>query len=101
MIHPYQFKSGSKESGNTWSPISMDINTVKKVKFTTSQKSVRDRYKLLLEKHKKKMRRQIGESGSVAVETELDNLLPNIKDEAETFQEKLIKLLKNCRQQKC
>ena len=68
-----------------------DLNTVKEVKFTTSQKSVRDRYKLLLEKHNKKMRMQIGESGSVAVETELDNLLSNIKEEAETFQEEIDK----------
>ena len=42
------FKSGSKESGNTWSSISMDLNAVQEVKITTTQKSIRDLYCICL-----------------------------------------------------
>jgi len=83
MIQPYKFKPGSKESGHAWSTISTDLNKVSEVKFCTTQKSVRDRYKLLLEKHNKKMRAQLGASGSNDEATELDNLLENIKGESD------------------
>ena len=52
--------------------------------FNTTQKSVRDRYRLLIDKHKKKMREKEGSSGTVDNETELESLLQNIKEEAET-----------------
>lgn len=85
MIQPYQYRSGSKESGNAWTCISTDLNKIVEVKFNTTQKSVRDRYKLLLDKYNKKMRIQLGASGSNEVPTELDGILENIKGEAETF----------------
>ena len=85
MIQPYQYRSGSKESGSAWTCISSELNNIAEVKFNTSQKSVRDRYKLLLDKHNKKMRAQLGASGSNEVPTELDDILENIKGEAETF----------------
>ena len=83
FIKPYQFKSGSKESGNAWSLIATNLNAAKENEFLVTQKSVRDRYKLLLTKHKRKMREQEGASGSNEEETELDNLLENIKEESE------------------
>ena len=92
MIRPYQFKSGSKESGSAWSSVSEDLNSIQELTFTTSQKSVRDRYRLLLDKHVKKIRRQEGESGSIEEETELDVLLQNIKDEAGVAQENYDKI---------
>ena len=63
LLRPYQFKPGSKESGNAWSSIASDLGELQEVSFTVTQKSVRDRYRLLLEKHKRKMRTQEGESG--------------------------------------
>ena len=48
-----------------------------------NQKSVRDRYRLLTEKHNKKMRAQEGASGSGAVETKLGQLLQNTMEESE------------------
>ena len=92
MMRPYQFKSGSKESGSAWSSVSEDLNSIQELTFTTSQKSVRDRYRLLLDKHVKKIRRQEGESGSIEEETELDVLLQNIKDEAGVAQENYDKI---------
>ena len=83
LIKPYQFKSGSKESGTAWTSIAKDLNKITEVKFNVSQKAVRDHCRNLLEKHKRKMRKEEGESGTTEEETELDNLLQNIKEEWE------------------
>ncbi|KAL9961723.1 hypothetical protein ACROYT_G030723 [Oculina patagonica] len=83
FIKPYQFKSGSTHSGNAWTSIANDLCAVEEISFTVNQKSVRDRYRLLLDKHKKKMRAQESESGSTTDETELDKLLENILEETE------------------
>ena len=83
FIKPYQFKSGSTHSGNAWTSIANDLCTVEEISFTVNQKAVRDRYRLLLDKHKKKMRAQESESGSTTDETELDKLLENILEETE------------------
>ena len=48
-----------------------------------NHKLVRDRYRLLAEKHNKKMRAQEGASGSSAVETKLGQLLQNTMKESE------------------
>ena len=87
MVKPYQYKAGSKESGNTWTVIAENLNSTSEVSFNTSQKSVRDRYRLLLDKHVKKMHKQEMESGSNEEETELDILLESIKEEAAVAQE--------------
>ena len=83
FLKPYQFKPGTKESGNSWNLISENLNMITDIenKFSTSQKSVRDRFKLLIDQHKKKMREQENSSGQNFEETELDNLLQNIVDE--------------------
>ena len=54
MIKPYQFKPGSKESDSAWSAVADDLNVIQEVLFFTNQKSVRDRFRLLIDKHKKK-----------------------------------------------
>ena len=54
LIKPHQFKSRSKESGASWKMVSEDLNTITELNFSTTQKSVRDRYRLLIEKQKKK-----------------------------------------------
>ena len=37
-------KAGTKESGNSWSLVSQDLNLLLEIVFNTTQKSVRDRY---------------------------------------------------------
>ena len=86
-MKPYQFKPGSPQSGSTWTNIASDLCEVKEVTFNVNQKSVRDRYRLLLDKHKKKMRAQEGSNGSSVDETKLDQLLQNIMDESEEASE--------------
>jgi len=78
FMKPYQFKEGSPQSGNAWKNIASDLCEVRDITFNVNQKSVRDRYRLFSEKHKKKMRVQEGSSGSSTDETELDQLLLNI-----------------------
>ena len=87
FMKPYQFKPGSPQSGRAWTNIASDLCEVKEVTFNVNQKSVRDRYRLLLDKHKKKMRAQEGSSGSSVDETELDQLLQNIMEESEEASE--------------
>ena len=81
LIKPYQYKPGSKDSGNVWSSIADDLNKISEVPFDVNQKDVRDRCRNLLEKTQKKMRREEGESGFNEEDTELDNLLQNITEE--------------------
>ena len=81
MIKPYQYKSGHKESENAWNSIAEDLNKIPEVHFDVNQKGVRDRCRNLLNKHKNKMWREEGESGSNKEDTELDNLMQNIAQE--------------------
>ena len=85
LMKPYQFKPGTKESGTAWTSVSDDLNAINLSgsSFSTTQKSVRDRHKLLLDKFKKMVRQQEGSSGTNEEQTELDNLLENIKEEVE------------------
>lgn len=68
---------------DAWTSIAVDLGALEDITFNVTQKSVRDRYRLLVEKHKGKMRSQEGESGSTTEETELDQLLQNITEEAD------------------
>ena len=51
------------------------------------QKSFRDRCRLLLNKHNNKMREQESSSGSNSYESDLDQLLQNIKEKAKEASE--------------
>lgn len=82
FMKPYQFKAGSPRSGNACKNIACDLCEVKEITFNVNQEFVRDRYRLLLEKHKKKMKAQEGSSGSNTDETELDQLLQIIVEES-------------------
>jgi len=73
---------GSPQSGNARKNIVSDLCEVKEITFSVNQKSVRDRYQLLSEKHEKKMRAQERSSGSNTDEPELDQLLQNIVEES-------------------
>ena len=43
----HKIKPGSTYSGNAWNSIANDLCDVEEISFTVSQKSVRDRYRLL------------------------------------------------------
>ena len=74
-----------------WNLVSEDLNSTQDLIFSTTQKHVRDRFRLLVDKHKKqktKMREEEASSGLQFVETELDNILRNINDEMKVYLEK-------------
>ena len=79
-MKPYKFKPGSTERGNAWTSVAVDLGALEDITFNVTQKSVRDRYRLLVEKHKRKMRSQEGESGSNTEETKLDQLIKKTRE---------------------
>ena len=93
LIKPYQYKPGTKESDTAWTNVSHDLKsiTLTWVSFSTTQTSVRDRYRLLMDKYKKKIRQQEASSGTNEEATEMDNLLENIKEESEVSLQSQVK----------
>ena len=62
---PYQFKAGSKESGQAWSEVAGVVNRYGGFKvMPRDQRSVQDRLNKLLGDYKTKMRKGEGESGT-------------------------------------
>ena len=84
IIKPFQFKSGNKERGASWKMVSEDLNTITELSFSTTQKSVRDRYCLLIEKHKNNAMKLIHQSLFLK-KKKLDILLQNIVEETKVF----------------
>ena len=65
FVEPYQFKAGSKESGQAWSEVAGAVNQYDGFKvMPRDQRSVRDRFNKLLGDYKTKMRKEEGESGT-------------------------------------
>ena len=83
FVKTYQFKPTTTESGDAWYLLFHDFNVVYEIKFCTTQKDVRDIFRLLHEKHSKNMLKEETASGSNEKETELHNLLQNLKEEYE------------------
>ena len=88
VVKPYQYKPGSKDSGAAWSTVAEDLNNIKEHNFVVTQKSVRDRFKLVMEKFSRKMSQEIASSGTNIEETELDQLCEEIKGEMDVYTEK-------------
>ena len=88
LMKPYKYKPGTKESGAAWTSVAEDLNKVTEVSFNVSQKAVRDRTKLLIDKFKRKMREEEASSGTVQEQTELDILLEEVKCETDEASEK-------------
>ena len=86
---PYQFKDRTTERGRVWDEIAERLNGSEAPVFRVTKRSVRDRYKLLIDKYKRKMRNEEKASG-IEVEplSELDQLLENLISEEETAAEK-------------
>ena len=86
LIQPHKYRSKSTERGNAWTSIASDLNAVQELRFTVTQKAVRDRFKLLVGRFKRKMNDEEAASGICPGESELDQALQNIvelMDEAE------------------
>ena len=76
---PYKCKNRSRESGQAWDLIAANLNSVHAPRFRVSQKSVRDRARILLKNFKLKIREEEKASGIEEEElSELDLALEEI-----------------------
>ena len=78
-VESYKCKNRSHESGHAWDLIAANLNSVHAPRFRVSQKSVRDRARILLKNFKLKIREEEKASGIEVEElSELDLALEEI-----------------------
>ena len=87
-MEPYQHPYRSKERGDVWKQIAINLNGLDHPKFKVNKRSVRDRLTLLITKHKAKIRQEENASGIACEETELDQALEEIIDKEKLADEK-------------
>ena len=80
ITEPYQHKPGSRESGKAWETIAENLRKSDKRRFTVTQRSVRDRFKLLQNRFKISERKELAASGISPEPTELDAALEEIME---------------------
>ena len=88
VMEPYQHPYRSKERGDVWNQIALNLNGLDHPKFKVNKRSVRDRLSLLITKHKAKMRQEENASGINCEETELDQAIEEIIDKEKLADEK-------------
>ena len=88
VMEPYQHPYRSKERGDVWNQIALNLNGLDHPKFKVNKRSVRDTLTLLITKHKAKMRQEENASGIDCEETELDQAIEEIIDKEKLADEK-------------
>ena len=82
---PYNFKPKSSERGKVWESIAAYLNSLKTPEFRVTARAVRDRYALLISRHKLKQREDEIDFPKL---TELDALLEEIREREKSAEEK-------------
>jgi len=77
----WKYKAGSRESGQCLDRIAESLNHLEKSSFSVSQKSARDRLKILEGDFTRKERSEKNASGISPEKTELDQLMENYLEE--------------------
>ena len=75
-MHPYR----SKERGDVWHQIAVNLSGLDHPKFKVNKRSIRDRLTLLITKHKAKIHQEENGTAVTCEETELDQALQDIID---------------------
>ena len=91
VLEPWKFPKQSKEGGDVWGEVALDLNGTSYPKFKVSKRSVRDRLTLSVSKYKEKMRKEEQGSGiECEDETELEKALSEIieKEQAADMERK-------------
>ena len=78
LLEPFKYPKRSKERGEIWGQIALNLNSVNSPKFKVSKRSVRDRFAMLQTKYKEKIREEERASGIDCEETQLDAALEEI-----------------------
>ena len=80
MLQPFEHPYGSKERGEVWTKININLNGLRQPTFKVSKRSVRDQLTLLQSRFKEKIRMEEGASGIDCEESEVDQVLEEITD---------------------
>lgn len=80
LQEPFKHPNNSKERGEVWGQIALNLNSLASPIFKVSKRSVRDRLTLLQTKYKEKIREEERASGIDCEETQLDAALEEILD---------------------
>ena len=78
MVEPYTAKPRTVLKGQLWNKISENLNKLEEPKFLVVQRSVRDRFKLLREKFKKRMTAEERATGISPQMSVLDSIMEEI-----------------------
>ena len=78
LQEPFKHPKNSKERGEVWSNIAVNLNSLENPSFKVSKRSVRDRLTLLQTKYKGKIREEEKASGIDCEETPLDAAIEEI-----------------------
>lgn len=90
----------SKEIGDVWNQIAINLNGLDQAKFKVSKGFLRDRLTLLLTKDKVKMRQEENACGIACEETELDQALEEIIEKEKLAEEKVSEAKKKEKKEK-
>ena len=90
LVIPFKAKPRTNQRGQLWNEIADCLNSLNEPKFSVTQRSVRDRFKLLSEKFKRKITAEERESGISPEISELDALLEEILDLEKEYREEYV-----------
>ena len=85
LYEPYNYKSGTVQRGEAWRLIASSLNSYEDLKFTVTQRAVREKYNLLAEKYKKKERKE--EQASGIAPPEMSDIERALEEIIERFRE--------------
>ena len=80
VLEPFKLKKGSIGRGQIWEKIANNLNGLQLPRFRVTKRAVRERYSLLSEKFKAKMRQ---EEKASAIETDLSEVEKALEEKAE------------------
>ena len=97
LFELWKYKAGNRERGQCLDRIAESLNHLEKPSFSVSQKSVRDRLKILERDFKKKERSEKNASGISPEKTELDQLMEDYLEQKEDQERESIKASEDSR----
>ena len=80
VLEPFKYKKGSISRGQIWEKIADNLNSLKIPRFKVSKRAVRERYTLLSEKFKAKMKDEEKASGIECDLSEVEKALEEIAE---------------------
>ena len=86
-VEPYQHKAGTRESGAAWEDIAGNLRQVKSIRFHVTQRSVRDRFRLLMSRFKISQNKEMAQSGINPEPTEVEVALEEIAEKISVHNE--------------